>query len=335
MVFGLLTCIGISYKKSNTDIRSKFALTPTQIEKLYQKSELSHILIISTCNRTEIYSFDNLEDDLINLIGGEDVELFKSQIYTIKGREAFEHMVRVSSGLDSQLLGDYEISGQFKDSIRIANDNHKLGGYFQKITNFAQSISKTIRTETKISKGSISVSKAAVRYLMEKVEDVDNKSILVIGAGKMGRHTMQHIITDLNSPNLTLINRTDSVAEELAQSLKIGNDLYDNISEQILKADVIIVATNSPDYLIEPHSINSPKTIIDLSIPKNVNPKVVEIDGINLVDVDILSKVKDDTLKMRKGEVEKAETIMKERLDKFETQMNQGIEFVKKYLLDK
>jgi glutamyl-tRNA reductase len=333
MVFELLTCIGISYKKSNTDVRSTFALTPTQIESIYQQSNLSHILILSTCNRTELYSFDNTDEDLFDLIGKDNIDLLKEQAYIIKGRNAFEHMVRVASGMDSQLLGDYEIAGQLKDSIKLAHRYHKLGGYFQKITNFAQSISKKIRTETNISKGSISVSKATVRYLIDNVEDINNKSILMIGAGKMGRHTMQHIVTDLDSPNLTLINRTDSVAEEIALSLKIGSDLYHNIFEQIYKADVIIMATNSPSYIIEPHLINSPKTIIDLSIPKNVNPMVGEIDGIDLIDVDILSNVKDDTLKVRKNEVSKAEQIMKERLDGFEIQITQGVEFVKKYLL--
>ena len=333
MVFELLTCIGISYKKSNTDVRSAFALTPSQIEEIYKRSELSHILILSTCNRTEIYSFDNSYEDLIPLIGGYDIELFKSHSYTIKGRETFEHMVRVTSGMDSQLLGDYEISGQFKDSIQLAKQYNKLGGYFEKITNFVQSISKKVRTETKISKGSVSVSKTAVKYLMDNVDELDTKSILVVGAGKMGRNTMMNILNDLSSPNLTLINRTDSVAEEIAHSLKIGNDTYDNIYEQILKADVIIVATNSSKYIIEEVHINSPKTIIDLSIPKNVNPSISNIDGINLVDVDVLSKVKDDTLKIRRGEINKANKIIKERLDKFETQINQGVEFVKKYLL--
>ena len=333
MVFGLLTCIGISYKKSNTDIRSKFALTPSQIEEIYKRSELSHILILSTCNRTELYSFDNSYEDLLHLIGDDDIELFKSHSYTIKGRETFEHMVKVVSGMDSQLLGDYEISGQFKDSINLAKKYNKLGGYFEKITNFAQSISKKIRTETIISKGSVSVSKTAVKYLINNVDELDTKSILVIGAGKMGRYTMMNILNDIPSPNLTLINRTDSVAEEIAHSLRIGNDTYDNIYEQISKVDVIIVATNSPKYIIEEVHISSPKTIIDLSIPKNVNPSISNIDGINLVDVDILSKVKDDTLKMRRGEIDKANKIIKERLDKFETQINQGVEFVKKYLL--
>jgi glutamyl-tRNA reductase len=333
MVFELLTCIGISYKKSNTDVRSTFALTPLQIESIYQQTKLSHILILSTCNRTELYSFDNSEDILLDLIGGNNVDLLKKQCYIIKGRAAFEHMVRVSSGMDSQLLGDYEISGQLKDSIRLAQHHRKLGGYFEKITNFAQSISKKIRTETNISKGSVSVSRATVKYLIHSVDDINNKNILMIGAGKMGRNTMQYIISDLDSPNLTLINRTDSIAEEIAISLKIGNDNYQNIFEQISKADVIIVATNSPSYIIEPHVVNSPKTIIDLSIPKNVNPIVGEIAGINLVDVDMLSNIKDITLKIRKSDISKAERILKERLDVFEIQINQGVEFVKKYLL--
>lgn len=333
MIFELLSCVGISYKKSNTDIRSQFALTTNQIEDIYKNSPLSHILILSTCNRTEIYSFNNSIDDLIKTIGFNDIELFQSQCYIINGKDSFEHLIKVTAGIDSQLLGDYEIAGQVRDAIKLADKHNKLGGYFEKITNFAQSIAKTIRSETKISKGSVSVSKAAVNYLKQNISDISNQSILVIGAGKIGRSTMKHIISDLNTPQITLINRTDSITDEIAKNLNIGKDTYSNLYQHIHSSDIIITATNSPSYIIEEYHINNSKILIDLSIPKNINPKIKNNPKVKLIDVDELSKVKDETLKMREKEIQKGEEIMKQRLDKFETQINQGIDFVKKYLI--
>ena len=329
MIFELLTCIGISYKKSNTNVRSKFGLTPLQLSEIYKSTDLKHIMILSTCNRTEIYSFDNTDDDLFNLVGGDDVDLFKKESYTIKGREAFEHLINVTAGIDSQLLGDYEISGQVKDAMRIAEDNGKLGGYFQKITNFAQSISKSIRSKTNLSKGSISVSKAASDWLSQNVKDIQSKNILVIGAGKMGRSTMKYML-EQNATQITLVNRTESVSDKIADELNIGKDSFNNLYSQIKVADIILVAINSPNYIIEPFHINNKKVIVDLSIPNNVNPNCKGVKKSILVDVDELSKVKDETLKMRKGELEKANQIIKERLDKFEEQINQGFEFFKK-----
>ena len=158
MIFKPLNCVGISYKKTELSVRSKFALTESAILERYSNSRLFHFFIISTCNRTEIYSFDQPKDELLELLVGDgDLELFKKEAYYINDRECFEHLVEVTSGMDSQLLGDYEVSGQIKDALRLASEAGKLGGYFEKITNFAQSIAKTIRSETTISKGSVTV----------------------------------------------------------------------------------------------------------------------------------------------------------------------------------
>lgn len=335
MIFSPLKCIGISYKKTDVSIRSKFALNESAISNRYSNSSLPHFFIISTCNRTEIYSFDQSEDELLKLLVGDgDLELFKREAYYISDRDCFEHLVKVASGMDSQLLGDYEVAGQIKNALKLAGEFGKLGGYFQKITNFAQSIAKTIRSETNISKGSVSVSNAAVEYIKENVNDIHTKSILVIGAGKMGRATMKNIITELDTTQITLLNRTESVSDKIAKELDVKSDSYLNLKRNIKNADIIIVATNADYYIIDYNDIDGEKIIIDLSVPQNVEPLIGKKPNIKLIDVDGLSKVRDTTLKMRQGEIPKAKDIMKVRLDKFELQINNGVEFVKKYILN-
>jgi glutamyl-tRNA reductase len=335
MIFKPLKCIGISYKKTDVSIRSKFALTESAILERYSNSKLFHFFIISTCNRTEIYSFDQPEDELLELlVGDNDLELFKKEAYYINDRECFEHLVEVTSGIDSQLLGDYEVSGQIKDALRLASEAGKLGGYFEKITNFAQSIAKTIRSETKISKGSVSVSNAAVEYIKQNVTDIENKSILVIGAGKMGRATMRNIISELDTNEITLLNRTESVSDKIAKQLDVKSDRYSNLKRHIKSADIIIVATNADYHIINFDDVDGTKVILDLSVPQNVDPIVGLQPLIKLIDVDRLSKTKDETLKMRQGEIPKAKEIMRIRLDKFELQINNGVEFVKKYIIN-
>jgi glutamyl-tRNA reductase len=329
MIFELFSVIGISYKKSNTEVRSKFGLTPNQIEDIYKKSSLEHILILSTCNRTEVYSFDTPREQLVDILCKDERELFEQECYFIQGRKGFEHFIKVTSGIDSQLLGDYEIAGQMKDALLLSHKYGKSNGYFHKITNFGQSISKTIRTQTGISKGSVSVSKAASDWIRVNVDEVNKKSILVIGAGKMGTSTMKHILEEVNPSQVTLINRTDSITDKWVEELKVEKGKYDKLQELVQNSDIIIVATNSDEYLI--NDVEGEKTLLDLSIPKNINPKVGESIGVKLVDVDGLSKVKDETLKMREEELTKAEEIIEERLDKFEEQINQGLKFLKKY----
>ena len=335
MVFKPLKCVGISYKKTKVSTRSKFALTESSILDRYSNTNLSHFFIISTCNRTEIYSFDQPEKELIELLVGDgDIELFKEEAYYIDDRECFEHLVKVTSGIDSQLLGDYEVAGQMKHSLKLAGDNGKLGGYFQKITNFAQSIAKTIRSETKISKGSVSVSNAAGEYIKQNVKDIQTKSILVIGAGKMGRATMRNIITELDTNEITLLNRTESVSDKIAKQLDVKSDSYSNLKSNIKTADIIIVATNADYHIITIDDVDGNKVILDLSVPQNVDPTIGLHPNIKLIDVDGLSKTKDATLKMRQGEIPKAKELMRIRLDKFELQVNKGVEFVKKYLMN-
>jgi glutamyl-tRNA reductase len=172
-----------------------------------------------------------------------------------------------------------------------------------------------------------------VEYIKQNVTDIGNKSILVIGAGKMGRATMKNIISELDTNEITLLNRTESVSDKIAKQLDVKSDSYSNLKRHVKDADIIIVATNADYHIINFDDVDGTKVILDLSVPQNVDPLIGLQTNIKLIDVDGLSKTKDETLKMREKEIPKAKDIMRTRLDKFELQINNGVEFVKKYII--
>ena len=179
--------------------------------------------------------------------------------------------------------------------------------------------SKTIKNQTELSGGTVSVSFSAVQYIRQNVPDLANKSILLSGIGKIGRNTCKNLVDYLPVNNITLINRTDEKAKHLAQELGLKSAPYSHLSEEVKKADIIIVATNAPAPTILAKDIkgHGKKLLIDLSIPYNVELEANDLPGIVLVNVDELSKLKDKTLHKRKAEVPKAKKIIAEHISDF------------------
>lgn len=323
MVFDYFSCIGISYKKSNTQTRSKFGLTPDEIQEIYRNTNLKHILIVSTCNRTEIYSFDNDEDALIQLLQKDSPIEFREQMYSLRGRKGFEHFIRVYSGMDSQLVGDYEISSQIKKFIQFSHEEGKMGGHFHKMINFGQSIGKGIRTKSGLNDKQLSLSKLVYHFLFKKVDKIHQKKVLLIGMGGINQSILELILP--LQPRIT--NRTNETSLKLSKKWGVPHLPFQNLEEGIRDSDIIILSTNSKEYLI--NDVVGEKIIIDLSIPQGVNPRLRERDTIRLIDVDELSN---EVLLQSKIQLDTAESILQKRLDKYEAQLREGIEFIKKYL---
>jgi glutamyl-tRNA reductase len=225
----------------------------------------------------------------------------------------------VSAGLDSQILGDYEIISQIKQSVKIAKEYNCIGLFTEKIFNTTLQSSRAIRSNTKLSSGSVSVSFAAVQYIQQHYPNATDKKILLVGVGKIGRNTCKNIVSTLGTNQITLVNRTNERAEELATSLGIDFAPFHTLEEQAQEADVILVATNAPvPTLLKKHIEGSgDKLIIDLSIPYNVAADVTDLNNVRLVNVDELSKVADETLQNRMLEVPKAKQIIAEHIVEF------------------
>ncbi len=316
---------GINYKKSNAPTRGEFAINSVQYASILDTASsfgLNELFILSTCNRTEIYGFAENAQQLIQLLCSQtqaDIITFNKLAYIKQGKEAIQHLFEVSAGLDSQILGDYEIVGQIKAAVKFSKQHGCIGAFTDRLVNFVLQSSKAIKNETSISGGTVSVSFAAVQYIREKVLNVGEKKIVLLGTGKIGRNTCKNLVDYLDTKNITLINRTGEKASALADELGLHYEPVENLPEQIASADIILVATNAPAPTILRNHLagKGQKLIIDLSVPYNVEQPARELANVTIVNIDELSKLKDETLAKRQAEVPKAKAIITRYMTEF------------------
>lgn len=316
---------GINYKKADAATRGQFAIQNDQYTRLLEQASvngLDEIFVLSTCNRTEIYGFADTAAQLINLLCDQTAgskETFLSSAYTKSGYEAIEHLFNVSAGLDSQILGDYEIIGQIKAAVKFAKNQGCINVMLERMINTVLQSSKAIKNQTELSGGTVSVSFAAIQYIREHVKAVSDKKILLLGTGKIGKSTSKNLVHYLKTKNITLINRTEEKAAELAKELGLEHAPISELQKHISEAEIILVATDSPEptILLSQIEEHSNKLILDLSIPYNVETSVQHLPHVTVINVDELSKMRDETLAMREGEVPKAKAIIAEHIAEF------------------
>lgn len=317
--------VGLSYKKADAEMRGKFSLDDNAKSNVLAQAKaegIEALIVTSTCNRTEIYGFAQHPFQLIKLLCENSqgtVEDFQKVAYVYKNQEAVSHMFRVGTGLDSQILGDFEIISQIKSAFVESKNRHLANAFMERLVNAVIQASKRIKNETEISSGATSVSFAAVRYIFNNVENIANKNILLFGTGKIGRNTCENLVKHTKHEQITLINRTKDKAERLARKLDVIVKDYVDLQLEIQKADVLVVATGAQNPTVDKAILNlkKPLLILDLSIPKNVNENVQEVEGVTLVHMDHLSQMTDETLENRKKHIPAAEAIIEEIKDEF------------------
>lgn len=315
--------VGINYKKTDTLVRSSFAISPEQYENILALAPsfgLNELFILSTCNRTEIYGFAESSSQLIELLCTQTIgtkEIFTELAYVKNGLTAIKHLFKVAAGLDSQILGDYEIVGQIKQAVKFAKDRKFIHSFMERMLNAVLQSSKVIKNQTALSDGTVSVSFTAVQYIRERVSNIADKKILLLGIGKIGRTTSKNLIDYLSTRNITLINRTEERAAELAIELGLKYAPVDQLDQYVGESDIILVATNAEEPVILKHQLENKgnKLILDLSIPCNVEKEAKYLSGITLIDVDELSKLKDETLQKREAEIPKAKAIISKHIE--------------------
>jgi glutamyl-tRNA reductase len=316
---------GINYKKSDASIRGEFAVGPDQYAALLADAKLlgaEELFVLSTCNRTEIYGLADDVNTLISLLCRHtvgDADTFRQLCYIKQGDEAIEHIFAVGAGLDSQILGDYEIVGQMKNAVKFSKEQGCMGGFIERLFNTVLQASKAIKNETALSGGTISVSFAAIQFIREKIADTHDKKILLLGTGKIGRNTCKNLVDYLDTRNITLINRTPEKADALAEELKLRSTGFDQLITELEAADIVIVATHADKPVITAAQLQGmqPKVLVDLSIPNNIEPAAGLLPGITLANVDDLSRINDITLQKRRAEVPKAMAIIASHIREF------------------
>ncbi|UAM98643.1 glutamyl-tRNA reductase [Polaribacter litorisediminis] len=323
--------IGVSYKKADVKTRGKYSLSNESQESLLalaKAKKFEGVFILSTCNRTEICGFAEHPYQLIQLLchfSEGSVEEFASISNVYKNQEAVEHLFRIGTGLESQILGDYEIVGQLRQSFKMAKLQNTTNAYLERLLNSVFQASKRVKNETKLSSGTTSVSYAAVQYLIKNVPNYNTKNILVFGLGKMGKHTCKNLAEYTQNKSVCLINRTEQKAIEfIKEHASIRKSVIKNLSAEIENAHVLIVSTGSdkPTILKEHVQNNKKLLILDLSMPENVAKDVRDLEGVSLVNVDELSKITDETLAVRQKEIPLAEAIILKHKTEFNDWLN-------------
>jgi len=317
--------VGLSYKKADAVIRGKFNLDAAGKTRLLEQAKeegIQSLIVTSTCNRTEIYGYAEHPFQLIKLLcenSNGTVEEFQKVAYVYKNQEAITHLFRVGTGLDSQILGDFEIISQIKNSFIESKSFGLANAFMERLVNAVIQASKKIKNETEISSGATSVSFASVQYIIKNVENIGNKNILLFGTGKIGRNTCENLVKHTKNEHITLINRTKDKAEKLAGKLNLIVKDYSELHLELQKADVVVVATGAQNPTIDKAILNlkKPLLILDLSIPKNVNDDVKDLEGVTLIHMDHLSQMTDETLENRKMHIPAAEAIIEEIKEEF------------------
>ncbi|HUZ61413.1 MAG TPA: glutamyl-tRNA reductase [Hanamia sp.] len=317
--------VGISYKNTDAATRGQFAISFKQYEAILELAPsygVEEMFVLSTCNRTEIYGFAKNPSYLLELLHNQssgDFELLSKMVYVKNGIDSISHLYHVACGLDSQILGDYEIVSQLKQAVNFSRDHKFMGSFLERLVSSVFQSSKKIKTYTALSSGSVSVSFSAAKYIKENTNFSSQNKILVLGAGKIGRNTCKNLLGYFDAENITVINRSIEKAINLADELNINYASGELLPSQIDLSDIIIVATNSIEpVILKSHLANkSNKIIIDLSLPCNVEEGVNDLPNIKVIHVDQISKLKDESLIKRAAEIPKAKKIIAGQIKEF------------------
>ncbi len=315
--------IGTNFTKADTQTRSGFAITILMSEQVYKKASkkrFSDFLLLSTCNRTEFYAcgpIEALKELVADQLHLNDKDL-DTYFYTLSGIDAVRHFFRVVSGLDSQIIGDYEIVCQVKASLEESRKHGLVGTYTDRISNFAFQASKKIKAHTNLSSGKYSVSYAAAELMFHQKDTHPVESILVVGTGDFGSTVARNLRHYFPKVKLCLTNRTAEKAQKLATHLNADTLPFEAFREHLHEFDAIITTIGLENYLIHPDDITDKgsKLFLDMSIPQVIDPAVKSLTGIRLYSVDEISAFHNELLKQRKLEIPRAEKIAEVFIDR-------------------
>ena len=323
--------IGVSYKKADAKTRGKFSVSKENQAVLLNAAKekgITSIFIVSTCNRTEIFGFVNNACSLIELLcdfSEGTVEEFNAICNIHKDQEAVNHLFKIGTGLESQILGDYEIVGQLRQSFKLAKQLNTTNSFIERLVNSVLQAIKRVKNDTKLSSGTTSVSYAAIQYIIKNLPDYNSKNILVFGLGKMGKHTCKNLAEYTQNKQVCLINRTEEKAIQFVKEHNsIRKSVIEKLKEEVSIADVLILSTGADKPTITKEHIadNKEILILDLSMPENVAKDVTDINGVSLINIDELSKITDETLAIRQKEIPMAEKIIETHKEEFNSWLN-------------
>jgi glutamyl-tRNA reductase len=326
---------GLNHNTAAVEVREKLAFNGPKLEEglkgLTALKEVHEAVVLSTCNRVEMYTCVSDEaaatiaiKDFISRFHNIERSLLDTSLYFYTGQEAVSHAFRVASSLDSMVVGEAQILGQLKESFEFALEKKATGVLINKLIKKAISVAKRVRTETRIAENAVNISSVAVDLSKKIFHDLNGRSVLLLGAGDMAelaaRHLRTHGVTDI-----IVANRTHSTGCKLAEDMCGRAVKFEDFIYEMVSTDIVVCSTGASEYILTHDQMKNvmklrkqkPIFLIDISVPRNIDPKVNDLDNIYLYDVDDLQGVADAGLEERKKEAEKGEEIVKEEIESF------------------
>ncbi|PLX78249.1 MAG: glutamyl-tRNA reductase [Desulfuromonas sp.] len=327
--------VGLSHKTAPVEIRERVAFAPTAMEEPLQQllglSAIAEGIIVSTCNRVEFYATSRDPDAAISQLKRFMAsyhqltpEELETHLYDYQGEEAIRHVFRVSASLDSMVIGEPQILGQIKTAYGYATEFKTVGLILNRFLHKAFSVAKRVRTETNIAGNAVSVSFAAVELARKIFGQLEGKTVMLIGAGEMCELAARHFVNNGISQVL-VTNRTFARAEKLANEFTGLPIPFEDYIEQLYRADIVLASTGAPNFILDRPQVegiikrrkHKPMFFIDIAVPRDIDPKVNDVDNVYLYDVDDLQGVVQANLKERQKESRKAEAIIDQEIGTF------------------
>jgi glutamyl-tRNA reductase len=327
--------VGLNHRTAHIEIRERIAFPEDGLDRymkaLYTLPSLTEGFILSTCNRVEIYAATRDPEK-----GIEEIKKFLAQqhrlplsefentLYVLQGEELVRHIFRVASSLDSMVVGEPQILGQIKGAYRVAHAVRTTGTLLNKLLHKAFSVAKRVRTETNIGNRAVSVSFVAVELAKKIFDHLEGREVLIIGAGEMCELATQHLVR-AGVKRVLVTNRTWERAVELAERFHGEAIPFSEISNALLRADIVISSTGSPDLIVTREEVSSiirkrkqkPLFFIDIAVPRDIDPQVNTIDNVYHYDIDDLQEVAEANMKDRQHEARRAEAIVTTEVEQF------------------
>jgi glutamyl-tRNA reductase len=324
--------IGLSHHSSPVELRERFAFAeskiPDALKSLRESGIASEAVILSTCNRVEIYAATPLEPAIVF---AELKQFLKTahafenplgeEIYTLAEPQSLQHLFKVASGLDSMVLGETEILGQLKTAYELARQHQHTGAKLNKAFQRAFNVAKHIRTHTNIQRGSVSVSSVAVELAEKIFSSLAEREVLVIGAGEMSEKTARALLSR-GARSIIVASRSHERAQILAQEFGGRAVQFDDWAAEFEKIDIAISSTSAPHHLLDRAKLeplmkarkHRPLLLIDIAVPRDIAPEVNFLENVYLYNIDDLQSIADDYLKLRKEEIARCEEIIADKV---------------------
>lgn len=330
-----IAVVGLNHHTANVDIREKATFNDDQktflMYQLSKRFNTRGTLVLSTCNRTEIYlcgrkAIKYISDVCTFLDNGKKASIFSNKdiTYIYNGRKAIHHFFRVITSLDSQIVGEPQITGQVKDAYEKSRQLNQTDVLINKMYHFGMQAEKHVRTNTYLSDGAVSVSFAGVELARKIFGNLRNSTVLLIGAGETAELAALNF-TNRETSKILVVNRTYKNARRIAAKVNGEAIQFEYLNQAAEKADIIITAASSKEYILTKQILEKfskkrdfkPLFLIDLAVPRNIDPTVVDIDGIFLYNLDDLQDIVNSNIKHRKNEIPKAEKIVEDHVNEY------------------